>query len=65
MLWLPAPCAQAHVAQAMDCIVVLYPKVGKGQPRSQALPSCLRKDPGWGWSRVTRISRGKLKLSLG
>ena len=22
-------CAQAHVAQAMDCIVVLYPKVGK------------------------------------
>ena len=35
------------------------------QPRSQALPSCLRKDPGWGWSRVTRISRGKLKLSLG
>ena len=25
----------------------------------------LRKDPGWGWSRVTRISRGKLKLSLG
>ena len=35
------------------------------QPRSHALPSCLRKDPGWGWSRVTRISRGKLKLSLG
>ena len=35
------------------------------QPRSQALPSRLRKDPGWGWSRVTRISRGKLKLSLG
>jgi hypothetical protein len=35
------------------------------QPRSQALPSCLRKEPGWGWSRVTRISRGKLKLSLG
>ena len=24
------------------------------QPRSQALPSCLRKDPGWGWSRVSR-----------
>jgi hypothetical protein len=22
-------CAQAHVAQAMDCIVVLFPKVGK------------------------------------
>ena len=40
-------------------------KVGLHQPRSQALPSCLRKDPGWGWSRVTRISRGKLKLSLG
>jgi hypothetical protein len=26
----------------------------EGQPRSQALPSCLRKDPGWGWSRDTR-----------
>ncbi len=22
-------CAQAHVAQARDCIVVLFPKVGK------------------------------------
>jgi hypothetical protein len=22
-------CAQAHVAQAMDCIVVLFPQVGK------------------------------------
>ena len=27
---------------------------GGGQPHSQALPSCLRKDPGWGWSRVSR-----------
>ena len=28
--------------------------LGRAQPRSQALPSCLRKDPGWGWSRVSR-----------
>ena len=30
-------CAQAHVAQAMDCIVVLFPKVGKCLTRPQSL----------------------------
>ena len=35
------------------------------QPRSQALPFFEETDPGRGWSRVTRILRGKLKMISG
>ena len=35
------------------------------QPRTQALSSIRRKDPGWGWSRGSQILGAKLKFCQG